>query len=358
MSAAGFRGTFVIKWSQTEIDGFPASSSSELPVGASWLWRGSVTRLDGPSSILRLDQAQGRQELHMRASRMVRRLVGSQLETDAAVTERWDWCDEMDAPMMDNSFVVTDGLKSFTVAVIEQDTAESPLLMFVDDIPPRDRELWIVHHRHEREAVPSLVDKAGMICFTPGTRLRTPNGLRLIEELRVGDLVQTKDNGCQPVQWVGSRVVTGARLMAMPGLRPIRFRSHFFAGGEPDQDLIVSPQHRIVVHGPAAQDLFNTPEVLVTAEDLLDGDAVKVDTSLRHVRYIHVMFDEHQVLWANGVETESFHPASTSLASLEMHDRLELLQMNPELAEDPYLYGDFARRNLTKPEAVLLRYAA
>ena len=355
----GFRGTFVISWSQTELDGLEAAPVQNLKVGAAWAWRGDAIRVDGPTDVLRLDQADGAENLRKRAARMVHRLVGAALEkpSTSSVPPRSAQVD--DTPLMDNSFVVTDGGTSYTVTLIEVGGGSQPLLMFLDEMPPRNCELWIVHHT--LGAAPNDAHgegSGGVICFTPGTRLLTPEGLILIEDLREGDLIQTKDNGVQPIRWIGSRRMTGARLFAMPKLRPIRIAARHFGIGQPDRDLIVSPEHRLVVKGPVAQELFNTPEVLVAAKDLINGTTVSVDLKLREVTYIHLLLDRHQVLWANGMETESFHPASAALKSLDELDRLRLLASHPELEYDPHTYGSFARRNLSASEAAILRHAA
>lgn len=260
---------------------------------------------------------------------------------------------------MDNSFVVTDGGKSYTITLIEVGRGKQPLLMFLNEIPPRNCDLWIVHHTlGTAPPDPQVHTEGGVICFTPGTRINTPQGLVAIEDLHEGDLVFTKDNGAQPIQWIGSRRMTGARLFAMPKLRPIRINAGFFNENRPDRDLIVSPEHRILIKGPVARDLFNTPEVLVTARDLINGKTVTVDLQLRQVTYVHLLLDRHQVIWANGVETESFHPASAALSSLDDRDRARLLAAHPQLEFDPHTYGSYARRNLSSSEAAILHHAA
>ncbi|MDX5402410.1 MAG: Hint domain-containing protein, partial [Rhodobacterales bacterium] len=301
----GFGGTFVISWSQTEVDGLEAAPVRSLNVGASWSWRGDVVRVDGPDRVLRLEQAEGEAELRKRAARMVRRLVG------AAITHTRDISSiEVSAPLQENGFVVTDGAQSYTITVIEVGAGVAPLLMFMDRIPPRNTDLWVVHHTLELMApAPSGVGGTGVICFTPGTRIATPDGPRAVQDLREGDLGQPKDNGAQEVLWVGSRRMTGARLFAMPKLRPIRFRAGALGVERPDQELIVSPDHRMLLSGHAARALFNADEVLVAARDLVNGQTIAVDMALKEVTYVHLLLPSHQVLWANGVETESFHPA-------------------------------------------------
>ena len=267
--------------------------------------------------------------------------------------------DDHTAPPLDNSFMVTNGAQTYTVTLIDAGQGRTPLLMFIDELPPRDCELWVMHStlKLTRNAQ-SGADSGGVICFTPGTRIRTPLGSALIEDLREGDLIQTKDNGAQPLEWIGSRRMSGARLHAMPHLRPVRFRPGALGIAQPDASLLVSPDHRIVLKGPQARDLFNCDEVLVAAKDLINGRSVACDMSLREVTYIHVLLAEHQVMWANGVETESFHPASASLTSLGAQDRARLLAAHPGLEVDPHIYGGFARRNLSTSEAAILRHVA
>lgn len=350
----GFGGTFVISWSQTEVDGLEAAPVQALVVGASWSWRGDAVRVDGSDQVLRLEQAEGEAELRKRAARMVRRLVG------AAISQTRDLdAVEVSSPLQENGFVVTDGAQTFTVTVIEVTTGAPPLLMFMDKIPPRNTDLWVVHHTLELlHPAQTGVPGAGVICFTPGTRIATPDGPRLVEELREGDRVQTKDSGVQDVLWVGSRRMTGARLFAMPRLRPIRFRPGALGLERPDQELLVSPDHRMLIRGHAARALFNTDEVLVAARDLVNGQTIAVDMALREVTYVHLLLSSHQVLWANGVETESFHPAQADLGSLAEADRLRLLAMFPALEYDPLLYGASARRALSASEAAILRHEA
>ena len=275
----GFGGTFVISWSQTEVDGLEAAPVQALVVGASWSWRGDAVRVDGSDQVLRLEQAEGEAELRKRAARMVRRLVG------AAISQTRDLdAVEVSSPLQENGFVVTDGAQTFTVTVIEVTTGAPPLLMFMDKIPPRNTDLWVVHHTLELlHPAQTGVPGAGVICFTPGTRIATPDGPRLVEELREGDRVQTKDSGVQDVLWVGSRRMTGARLFAMPRLRPIRFRPGALGLERPDQELLVSPDHRMLIRGHAARALFNTDEVLVAARDLVNGQTIAVDMALREV---------------------------------------------------------------------------
>ncbi|MDC0738871.1 Hint domain-containing protein [Cognatishimia sp. SS12] len=350
---AGFLGTFVISWSQTEVDGLRAAPISAIEQGAVWSWQGEVVRVDGPTELLRLARGESEVMLRRKAARMVRKLVGAALTQTTQIDQV-----ETDEPMADSCIVVTDGQTSYTLTLIEVDGA-APLVMFLDAIPPKGADLWVVHHTlRARGDDPADPDGARVICFTPGTLINTAAGPKRIELLREGDYIQTKDNGLQEVQWIGSRKMTGARLFALPKLRPIRIKPGALGPNWPRRELIVSPEHRILVRGEVARTLFNTPEVLVTARQLENGHSISTDYRLREVTYMHLLMPRHEILFANGVETESFHPADAEMGALADEDRSRLLLINPEFAHRPFAYGDHARRQLTASEAAILRHEA
>ncbi len=348
----GFAGTFVISWSQTEVDGMQAAPLALLVVGASWRWTGDVVRVDGPQSILLLDGAEGVMEVRKRAAQTVRRLIGNAIG-GVQVPRGTSALDQKEG---DQSFVVTDGRRSFLATLIPVPDTGVQLVMFMGDVPAVDCDLWVVRVSLPCRAEAAELRPGGVICFTPGTRITTPDGTRRIEDLHPGDRIQTKDNGEQEVLWTGHRRMSGARLYAMPHLRPIRFRSGALGIDRPDEDLLVSPQHRMLVKGAAAQSLFHADEVLIAAEDLLNDGSICVDRMLREVTYVHVLLERHQIVWANGLETESFHPSNSALETIDSVQRDGLLGILPDLAADPYAYGDFARRNLTSSEAAILRH--
>jgi len=349
----GFKGTFVISWAQTEVDGVQAAPLDVLNVGASWRWTGEAVRVDAAQSVLVLEGAEGVIDVRQRAAKMVRRLIGAAIAPPrATVLTATSEDDESD-----QNFVVTDGRRSYLATLIGVPDTTVQLIMFLGEVPPPDCDLWVVRVSVDRR-LPSAgkLSPGGVICFTPGTRILTPDGKKRIEDLRPGDAIQTKDNGAQSVLWTGQRRMTGARLYAMPHLRPIRFRSGALGIDRPDEDLLVSPQHRMLVRGAAAQSLFHAHEVLVAAEDLLNDGSICMDRTLREVTYVHVLMERHQIVFANGLETESFHPSNTALETVDPAQRAGLLEILPNLADDPFTYGDFARRNLTASEAAILRH--
>lgn len=185
-----------------------------------------------------------------------------------------------------------------------------------------------------------------IICFTAGTKIATPQGARKIEDLRPGDMVVTRDNGLQPVRWSGCRTVP-----ALGALAPIRFSAGVLGN---DVDLFVSPQHRMLIQGAQASLMFGESEVLASAKHLVNG------TTVRHapggdVTYVHVLFDQHEVIYAEGAASESFFPGDTGLDSVEDAAREELFTLFPELRSSIGNYGETARMCLRAHESRLLR---
>ncbi len=259
--------------------------------------------------------------------------------------------------LVDSSFVVSNGAQIFTITVIPVGGGSPPLLMFHGTVPPADSDLWVVSTALAAPAE-GVNEGSGVICFASGTLIDTPHGPRAVEDLQPGDRVRTRDNGDQDILWSGSCRMTGARLHALPHLRPVLIRPGALGIERPHSGLLVSPDHRMLVRGFAARRLFGTDEVLVQAASLVDGNSVMVEPKMREVTYVHLLLANHQILWANGVETESFHPAHAAFGSLGAQDRERLFELCPEIKSDPHQYGAPARRMLSRTEAAILRTEA
>lgn len=351
----GFQGTFVISWSQTELDGVWSAPVEALRLGTTWSWSGEAVRVDGPAGVLPLGQSDGLLQRRRQAAQAVRRLLRA-AEAGGARAPASET--DAPAPLIEKGFTLTDGRRTWTVTLIGTGPNRPPLAMFLGDPPPRNTELWIVSHNVDLTARDQEGDApGGVICFTPGTMILCEDGPRPVETLTEGARLQTKDNGCAEVLWVGRRRITGARLYAMPHLAPVRLTAGALDLGVPDAGLLVSPDHRIVLQGPKARALFNCDEVLVAARDLVNGRSIVVDRSLREVTYIHLLLPRHEIVFANAVETESFHPASAALGTMEDGQLQALLERLPGIAGDPLSYGAFARRVLSRSEAAVALHA-
>ncbi|MCB1339719.1 MAG: Hint domain-containing protein [Pseudooceanicola sp.] len=165
-------------------------------------------------------------------------------------------------------------------------------------------------------------------CFTPGTRLATPSGLQAVETLRPGDRVTTLDHGAQVVRCVLATHVPAERLLAEPGLRPVTIPRGAFGADLPLRDLVLSPQHRVLRRGARCEMLFDAGEVLVAAKDL---GVAKAEPWTGGVTYLHLVLDRHEVVFAEGLESESYHVGPAALTGAGAAVRAELLALFPGL---------------------------
>lgn len=191
-------------------------------------------------------------------------------------------------------------------------------------------------------------------CFTPGTLIATPQGERLVEDLKVGDRVITRDNGIQEIRWVGRKDLKGIDLARNPHLKPILIQKGALGNNLPEHDMLVSPNHRVLVANDKTALYFEEREVLVAAKHLTGLEGVDEVETLG-VSYIHVMFDQHEVILSNGAWTESFQPGDYTLKGIGNAQRQEILELFPELEHEEGLRAySSARRSLKKHEAALL----
>lgn len=182
-------------------------------------------------------------------------------------------------------------------------------------------------------------------CFVQGTPIETANGPVPVEQLKVGDLLRTVDSGFQPIRWIGSRQVA-----AQGDFAPILFTKGALGNDEP---LRVSPQHRMLLSGWRAEMLYGQSEVLAPAQSLLNGDTIVREVG-GEVEYFHVMFDHHELVYAAGIQTESFHPGKTGWPTLSQDAREEILGLFPELRLNGIeSYGDSVRPMVKGFEAQL-----
>ncbi|WP_299842085.1 Hint domain-containing protein [uncultured Roseovarius sp.] len=185
-------------------------------------------------------------------------------------------------------------------------------------------------------------ENTGVVCFTSGTAIRTPLGDRLIDELRVDDLVCTLDNGPQRIRWIGRRTLERTDLMANPNLRPVLIRRGVMGA---ERDLLVSPQHGMLM----------PDQTLVRAKFLAEakGNPVRIAHGQRRVAYIHLLFEQHQIIFAENTRSESLYPGKMAFAAMDMPAQEELKELfpdlNTDLMENPeHWYGTSARDYLKR----------
>ena len=135
----------------------------------------------------------------------------------------------------------------------------------------------------------------GVACYCAGTRIRTPDGDRPVEDLRTGGAVVNAAGKARTIQWIGRRSYAGRFLRANPGVQPIRFAAGSLGGGLPRRDLLVSPEHAMLLDG-----------LLVPARCLVNGSTIRPARGLERVDYFHVELRSHDVILAEGAASETF----------------------------------------------------
>jgi Ca2+-binding RTX toxin-like protein len=173
-----------------------------------------------------------------------------------------------------------------------------------------------------------------IVCFTAGTQIMTQHGAVAVEDLVPGEMVLTRDNGMQPLRWVGRRVLSASELMARPELQPVRIGAGALGEAGPERSMMLSPQHRVLVEGARSEMYFGESEVLVPAKHLVGLAEVSRALPEDGVTYVHILFDRHEIVQSDGLWTESFQPAERTLNGLDAAARAEVLDLFPELASD------------------------
>lgn len=162
-----------------------------------------------------------------------------------------------------------------------------------------------------------------VVCFAMGTRMATPHGYRAIERIKPGDLVLTKDAGAQPVRRVSTNTHIGHGNAA-----PVHFDKGSIANTRP---LRLSQQHRVLVRSPELALYFGLEEALVPAKALINGTTVR-KAPCPTISYIHVMLDQHHILFAEGAECESLFREPPAIAHARHRNRPQ-----PSIPARPFL---------------------
>ncbi|MBM3605846.1 MAG: hypothetical protein FJX25_14210 [Alphaproteobacteria bacterium] len=188
-------------------------------------------------------------------------------------------------------------------------------------------------------------------CFTADVQIETADGPVAADELAVGMQVRTRDAGMQPIRWIGRRRISAAEMAVAPNLRPVRIRKGALGAGLPEADLVVSQQHRVLVRSNIAERMFGAPEILVAAKHLCDVDGIDIVDDRTEVTYVHILMDDHQIVYSNGAETESLYVGPEAIKAVGPVAVEEILALFPELGQGadvaparPFCPGKMARK--------------
>ncbi|TNH41172.1 Hint domain-containing protein [Paracoccus haeundaensis] len=184
-------------------------------------------------------------------------------------------------------------------------------------------------------------------CFAQDTLIQTASGPCRVQDLRPGTLLRTMDHGYQPVLWIGHRQMQARDLDQRPDQRPILIAAHALGPGQPGRDLVVSPQHRLLIRSPIAERMTGEAEVLIAARHLVGLPGITVQGERCDVTYWHVLLADHQVLVAEGAWAESLLPGPVALRALGAQNARRIRQLTAGRAltpARPLLSGRHARR--------------
>ena len=132
-------------------------------------------------------------------------------------------------------------------------------------------------------------------CYCRGTLILTGAGERPVETLQAGDVLVTAAGARRPIRWIGRRSYGGRFMRVNPQIQPIRFSAGSLGGGMPRRDLLVSPDHAMLLDG-----------FLVPARCLTNGTTITRQRRLDQVDYVHVELESHDVIFAEGAPSETF----------------------------------------------------
>jgi T5SS/PEP-CTERM-associated repeat protein len=131
-------------------------------------------------------------------------------------------------------------------------------------------------------------------CFAAGTAIETAEGPVAVEDLRLGQRLLTAEGTCEPIVWIGSRVVNCARHAAPETVWPVRVRAGAFGDAVPSRDLYLSPDYAVFVN-----------DVLIPVKQLINGTSI-AQVKRASVAYYHIELPDHSVILAEGLPVESY----------------------------------------------------
>ncbi|MFV0385022.1 Hint domain-containing protein [Paracoccus sp. (in: a-proteobacteria)] len=169
------------------------------------------------------------------------------------------------------------------------------------------------------------------LCFAAGTMILTARGEVPVEKLKKGDMIVTRDRGIKPIAWIGKQHVSARQLRLRPHLMPIRIARGALGPNTPSRDLVVSPQHRILVRSAIAQRIFGEWEVLIAAKRLIGIPGIEQMAECDGVDYYHFLFDCHEIVFADGAEAESLFTGPEAIKAVPASALQEIFELFPEL---------------------------
>ena len=160
--------------------------------------------------------------------------------------------------------------------------------------------------------------------------ISTLQAKKAVEDLKPGDLVLTVDDSCQPLRLSLSRKLDAEELSNNPKFLPITITAGALGNNIPEHNLQISRQHRMLISSTISERMFNNREVLVKALHLTELPGIYIDVNATDLEYFHLVFDDHQIIIANGAASESFYPGEEALKALSPEAYTEITTLFSE----------------------------
>ena len=192
------------------------------------------------------------------------------------------------------------------------------------------------------------------VCFAPNTLIETPTGPRKVQDLVAGDQILTLDKGPQRLIWTGKRKLEFGKSPHTQ--KPIMIKEGALGEHCPDADLVVSPQHRILLKGDVLAREHGQQECLGMAKGLLPFSGVRAMKGKRRVTYHTLLTERHEIVFANGLAVETFYPGRYAMTLLTPTERIYIRAALPHLSGSVEAsYGEPARKIMKRREVERLR---
>lgn len=207
-------------------------------------------------------------------------------------------------------------------------TVEFPEIMAADksisETGPTGSDTMTEHYTTINQTGYSIVLNAA-VCFMPGTMVRTPDGEVAVETLKRGNLVTTTDGRAEMVSWVGRQTVS-MRFADPMRVLPIRIKAGALDEHVPSRDLLISPDHAILVR-----------EILIQAGALVNGSSIVRETEVPQTfTYFHVELEDHSLILAENTAAETFVDNVDRLAFDNWQEHQALYPEGKPIVEMPY----------------------
>ena len=190
------------------------------------------------------------------------------------------------------------------------------------------------------EPAPTDLLLTDLLClsFASGTMITLADGAqRPIETLRPGDPILTRDHGRQPIRWIGH-----ARLRAVGAFAPVVIPAGTLGNGG---DLVLSQHHRVFLYQRQKLPGLSTSELLVQARHFVDGDTVYLRDG-GFVDYYSLVFDHHEIIYAEGIPSESLMVNDATVNRLPPDIAAEVRAQFPGLTQNPHFGTEASRQFL------------